>query len=164
VTTLTVLFVCQANTARSVMAQVFLERLLMVRGVRHVRVRSAGVAPYARDGMLASLDARLALKEVGILLAEDAITSTALTRHPELLAEADLVVTMTSEQTRLVAALDGAGDRPIVTLRELAGGTGDIGDPAGQGEDVFRACRDEIRACLEQALEPLLARLAVSGT
>jgi protein-tyrosine phosphatase len=157
----TVLVVCQANTARSVMAQAFLERLLADRGLAPtVRVASAGVAGHARDGMLASLDARLALKETGILLAEDGFASTALREHPELIAAADLIVTMTGAQRALVDALPEARGRPVLTLRELAGETGDIGDPAGQGEDVFRACRDEIRRCLEASMDRLLVLLS----
>jgi protein-tyrosine phosphatase len=151
-----VLLVCHANTCRSVMAHVLLERLLAVRGLGDVRVRSAGVARFARDGMLASLDARIVLREVGIHLAEDAFTSTDLKRHPELLAEAGIVVTMTVDQKEVVAQL-GAGRRPILTLRELAGEEGDIGDPVGQGEEVYRACRDEIARCLDKGIDRLLA-------
>src|SRR5262249_41352996 len=40
----TVLIVCHANTARSVMAHVMLERMLAERGIDDVRVRSGGVA------------------------------------------------------------------------------------------------------------------------
>jgi protein arginine phosphatase len=152
-----VLFVCHANTARSVMAQLMLDRMLAARGAAHrVRVRSAGVAPWARDGMIASLDARLALKEDGLLVAEDAVVSTALRAHPDLIAGADLIVTMTVEQKRIVGELAEGGAPTVVTLRELAGETGDIGDPAGQGEDTFRACRDEIKRCLEKAIDRVL--------
>src|SRR5262249_58413246 len=83
-----VLVVGNANTCRSVMAQVLLERMLAARGLSDVRVRSAGVARFARDGMLASLDARLVLREIGIHLPEDAFSSTDLRRHPELLDDA----------------------------------------------------------------------------
>lgn len=151
-----VLLICHANTCRSVMAHVLLERLLSARGLDDVRVRSAGVARFARDGMLASLDARIVLREVGIHLAEDAFASTDLRRHPELLAEAGVVVTMTVDQKEVVAQL-GAGPSPILTLRELAGEEGDIGDPVGQGEEVYRACRDEIARCLDKGIERLLA-------
>ena len=151
-----VLLVCHANTCRSVMAHALLERLLAGRGLGDVRVRSAGVARFARDGMLASLDARIVLREVGIHLAEDTFASTDLRRHPELLAEAGVVVTMTAEQKQVVAEL-GVGPRPILTLRELAGEEGDIGDPVGQGEDVYRACRDEIARCLDKGIDRLLA-------
>jgi hypothetical protein len=74
-----------------------------------VRIRSGGIANYARDGMLPSLDARLVLREDGIHLGED--------------------------------------------------GRGDIGDPAMKGEDVFRACRDEIKRCLEVSFDRLLAEV-----
>lgn len=151
-----VLLICHANTCRSVMAHVLLERLLAARGLGDVRVRSAGVARFARDGMLASLDARIVLREVGIHLAEDAFASTDLRRHPELLAEAGIVVTMTVDQKEVVAQL-GAEPSAILTLRELAGEEGDIGDPVGQGEEVYRACRDEIARCLAKGIDRLLA-------
>lgn len=152
-----VLLVCHANTCRSVMAHALLERMLAERGLgERLRVRSAGVSPYARDGMLASLDARLVLKEIGIRLEEDTIVSTDLKAHRELVGEAAVVITMTVEQKRLVAALVADGP-PTLTLRELAGEVGDIGDPVGQGEEVYRACRDEIARCLERGIDRLLA-------
>jgi protein arginine phosphatase len=155
-----VLLVCHANTCRSVMAHALLERMLAERGVgAHVRVRSAGVSPYARDGMLASLDARLVLKEIGIRLEEDTIVSTDLKTHRELVGEARVVVTMTVEQKRLVAALTDGAAPPLLTLRELAGETGDIGDPVGQGEETYRACRDEIARCLDKGFADLLGRM-----
>lgn len=158
-----VLLVCHANTCRSVMAHVLLERMLAERGLgERVRVRSAGVSPYARDGMLASLDARLVLKEIGILLAEDTIVSTDLKTHRHLVGEALVVVTMTAEQKRLVAALVDGEAPPTLTLRELAGEAGDIGDPVGQGEDIYRACRDEIARCLDKGFADLLGRMGAA--
>lgn len=154
----TVLIVCHANTARSVMAQVLLERMLLARGA-DVRVRSGGVAHWARDGMIPSLDARLALREDGIDLGEDTLVSTAIAHHPEVVAAADVIVTMTREQKAMIEALAAADGKPILTLRELAGESGDIADPAMQGEDVFRACRDEIKRCLEGSIDRLLALL-----
>jgi protein-tyrosine-phosphatase len=138
------------------MAHALLERMLVARGLGAIRVRSAGVARYARDGMLASLDARLVLREIGIHLGEDTITSTDLKRHLDVLDASGVVVTMTVEQKEVVAGL-GAPPRPILTLRELAGEEGDIGDPVGQGEEVYRACRDEIARCLDKGLDRLLA-------
>jgi protein-tyrosine phosphatase len=153
-----VLFVCHANTARSVMAQVLLEAMIKQRnGGAGVRVRSAGVGPFARDGMIPSLDARLVLREEGVYLAEDGLASTDLRRHRDLLVEADLILTMTVQQKQVVEAFAEARGRPILTLREFAGEHGDIGDPAGQGETAFRACRDEIKRCLLKSVDRLLS-------
>jgi len=134
----TVLIVCHANTARSVMAHVMLERMLADRGVGNIRVRSGGVANYARDGMLPSLDARLVLREIGIALDERAFASVDLRAHPDLVESADVIVTMTDQQRQMLAPLMDGRRIPVVTLRELAGGEGDIGDPATLGDDVFR--------------------------
>ena len=153
-----ILLICHANTCRSVMAQALLEKMLAERGVNgRIRVRSAGVSPYARDGMLASLDARIVLREVGIHLTEETITSTDLRSHRDLLTESSVIITMTADQRNVVATFPEAAGRTIVTLRELAGETGDIKDPVGQGEDRYRACRDEIARCLEQSIDRLLA-------
>jgi hypothetical protein len=112
--------------------------------------------------MLASLDARLVLKEIGILLAEATIVSTDLKTHRHLVGEALVVVTMTAEQKRLVAALVDGEAPPTLTLRELAGEAGDIGDPVGQGEDIYRACRDEIARCLDKGFADLLGRMGAA--
>ena len=155
-----ILIVCHANTARSVMAQKLVERMLAEHGLDdRLRVSSAGVWTYARDGMIPSLDARLALREIGIDLAEDGMASTALREHPELLGAADLVVTMTAEQTALVRALVNGDDVDVVTLAELAGERGDIADPAGEGETAFRAARDEIMRCLALGFDRMVERV-----
>ena len=151
----TVLLVCHANTCRSVRAQALLEKMLAERNGR-VRVRSGGIGHTARDGMIPSLDARLVLREDGIHLSETEILSTDLRQHPELVADADLILTMTARQKHELAALAEADGRPLFTLREFVGEAGDIADPVGQGEDVYRACRDEIKRCLELSLDRLL--------
>jgi len=157
----TVLIVCHANTARSIIAHVLLERMLDARGASHgIRIRSGGIANYARDGMLPSLDARIVLREDGIDLSEDSLVSTDLKRHRHLMAEADLILTMTEAQKDLIGVYAEADGRPLFTLREFAGEHGDIGDPATQGEEVFRACRDEIKRCLDRSLDRLLLTLA----
>jgi protein-tyrosine phosphatase len=156
----TVLVVCQANTCRSVMAQVLLEKMLAARGVDgRVRVRSGGIGPHARDGMIPSLDARIVLREEGIHLAEDTIVSTDLNSHADVLAGADVILTMTEDQKRLVRArLDGT-DRAVYTLGELAGEEGDVRDPVGQDESRYRATRDLIKRRLEASLDRLLRLL-----
>ena len=141
------------------MAHVLLEKLLAERNGRAaVRVRSAGIGPHARDGMIPSLDARIVLREDGINLGEQTLTSTALRQHPELLAEADLILTMTANQKAMLETFEGVR-APRFTLREFAGDPGDVADPVGQGEAAYRVCRDDIRRYLERGLERLLAIL-----
>lgn len=142
------------------MAQALLERMLAERGVSDaVRVCSGGIGGNARDGMIPSLDARIVLREAGIDLAEDRITSTDLRRHQDLVTGADLILTMTAEQKALLAAMTDTGERPVYTLGEFAGGAGDIRDPMGHDEDRYRATRDEIHGCLTRSMDRLLALL-----
>jgi protein-tyrosine phosphatase len=152
-----VLFVCHANTSRSIIAEAVLLRLLREHGHGDaVTVRSGGIAPYARDGSLDSLDARLVLREIGIELPRDA-GATDLKRQRHLLAEADLILVMTDEQRRMLAAgFPEADGKRVLTLRELAGESGDIADPSMQDEDVFRRCCEEILRCLERGLARLV--------
>ena len=67
-----------------------------------------------------------------------------------------MILVMTDEQRRMLAAYPEASDKPIMTVREFAGECGDIADPSMQDENVFRHCRDEITRCLGLGLARLL--------
>ena len=152
-----ILIICHANTSRSIIAEAVLLRLLASQGMGdRFEVRSGGIAPYARDGSLVSLDARFVLRDIGIHIPEGA-GATDLKRQRHLVEQADLILAMTDEQRRMLAkGFPEAEGKPVVLLRELAGADGDIADPAAQGEDVFRTCRDEIVRCLEAGMPRLL--------
>lgn len=151
-----VLVVCHANTSRSIIAEAVLLRLVRERALEDaVEIASGGIAPYARDGSLVSLDARLVLRDIGIPEPPKPV-ATDLKRHRHLIAQADVILVMTAEQRRMLGAFPEAAGKPVLTLRELAGEDGDIADPAMQGDDVFRRCRDEIVACLERGFPRLL--------
>jgi protein-tyrosine-phosphatase len=155
-----ILIVCHANTSRSIIAEAVLLRLLSARGMGdRYGVSSAGIAPFARDGSLVSLDARFVLREIGIELPPEA-GATDLKRHPELLRAAHLVLAMTDEQRGILRSkFPDAADKDVLLVRELVGEAGDIDDPSMKDEDVFRFCRNEIVRCLEGGLDDLLARL-----
>ena len=154
---LKILIICHANTSRSIIAEALLKRMLSERALDdRVSVQSGGIAPYARDGALVSLDARLVLRDEGIHIPPDSV-ATDLKAHRHLITEADLILAMTDEQRQMLAkGFPEAEGKPVVLLRELAGDTGDIADPSMQNEDVFRYCRDEIVRCLEAGLPRLL--------
>jgi len=151
-----ILLICAANTARSVMAEHLMVRELRNRGLdEHVRVRSAGIAPYARDGALISLDTRMTLRDVGIHIGDEA-TSTDLKRHPELLEEAELVIAMTEQQAReLLEKFPPARELEVHTLRSFVGESGDIDDPYEKGDEVFSACRVEIERLVPRVIDLL---------
>ena len=155
-----ILIICHANTSRSVIAEALLKRMIEERALQaHLTVESGGIASYARDGALVSMDARLVLRDDGIHIPSDAV-STDLKRNRHLIEDADLILAMTDEQVRMLReAFPEAADKEVHTLKEFAGGRGNIEDPVGKGDEVYAACRDEIKACLERAIE----RLAPSG-
>jgi protein-tyrosine phosphatase len=153
-----ILFVCHANTSRSVIAEALLRRMLATHAPSQgVVIRSAGIAAYARDGALASMDARLVLRDEGIDLPPET-PSTDLKRHPELIEEADLVLAMTEEQLDMLRAFYPQADRKaLYTLRSFAGHSGDIADPVGKSEAVFAQCLEDIKRCLERSLPRFLS-------
>ncbi len=154
-----VLIVCHANVSRSVMAEAILRTMLDAHGVaERFKIESGGVAYYARDGALASLDARLALEEIGIIIPRDTV-STDLKRHRHLVSAADVIFAMTEEQVGMIASgFPEAQDKPVYTLKQYAGRAGDIDDPQGQEESVFNFCRDEIAQCWQESIERLILR------
>lgn len=149
-----ILIVCHANVSRSIIAEALLKKMLAERGRDDVSVRSGGIAPYARDTSLVSMDARLVLRDDAIEISPDA-TACDLKRHRDRLLDADLIVTMTTEQKRMLAEFPESLGKEVVTLPEAAGEIGDVEDPAGRDEHFYRDCRDQIRRCLEKAFDRL---------
>jgi protein-tyrosine-phosphatase len=117
----------------------------------NIRVRSCGVASNARDNMLISLDARLVMKEEGIILPDDS-RSLNLRRHQDLLKKTDLILTLTNAHKKQILNLDATYKGEIYTLREFAGLRGNIKDPSMKGIKGFRKARDEIRQCILNGL------------
>ena len=145
-----ILIICHANTSRSIIAEAVLLRLLASQGMAdRFEVRSGGIAPYARDGSLVSLDARFVLRDIGIHLPEGA-GATDLKRQRHLIEEADVILAMTDEQRRMLGTgFPRRAASPSSLLRELAGETGDTADPASTGRGRVPELSRRDRARLE---------------
>jgi len=152
-----VLFVCDVNTCRSQMAEAIFKKMLKDRHVdTEIEVNSGGIAPHARNGALVSLDARLSLKEEGILL-DDQKSSLDLKRRPEFIARADLLITMTGQQKEWIGSYPEAKGKELWTLKEFVGGNGDIEDPSGKGDEIYMQGKEEIKRCLTLAIDKIVA-------
>jgi len=146
-----ILAVCSVSTARSKMAEGIL-RDYFSRNAMNVSVSSGGIASNARDGMLTSLDAKLVMKEKGIILSEDSV-SIDLKKRPELIGQADLILTLTEKHKKDILEYNTSKDNEVFTLREFAGENGDIEDPSMKGIEGFRKSRDEIEHCIIKGMK-----------
>ncbi|MFX0073738.1 MAG: hypothetical protein ACFFAO_21880 [Candidatus Hermodarchaeota archaeon] len=146
-----ILIACSVNTARSPMAEGFLKHFFKRRNINHIKVNSCGIASNARDGMLISMDAKMAMDEIGITLPSDAM-SFDLKKHPELLKGVDLILTLTGKHKIEIKKLGRVNGKIVLTIKEFAGENGDIDDPSMKGIDGFRIARDKIVSCLVKGL------------
>jgi protein-tyrosine phosphatase len=109
-----VLMVCTGNICRSPMAEGLLRLRLAERGCTDIEVSSAGT--WAYDGNPATEGSLGVFQSRGWDLGPH--RSRSLT--PELLAEADLVIGMTSVHLREIADLDPEAAAKTVLMKELA--------------------------------------------
>ena len=155
-----ILFVCTGNTCRSPLAEVIARREAERRGWIHLHASSAGVA--AGGGSPASAGSLDVAEEVGLDLTEHA--STQLTA--DLVAEADLILTMSPHHLMAVIELGGAGHATLLTAfaEGLAGEEAfdapAIPDPFGGTLEEYVRTRDHLDTlvrCVLDRLEPVLA-------
>ena len=145
-----ILIACSVGVARSPMACYFLkdffEKFRM-----DVEVAYGGVASHARDNMLISMDAKMAMREIGIETSDTAMSKD-LKKHGELIQRADLILTLTQKHKKEISRLPESENKEVLTLKEFAGESGDIEDPSMKEIEGFRAVRDEIIDCLMKGL------------
>lgn len=151
-----ILLVCSGNTCRSPMAGAILRDLLSERGggrAGEFIVESAGLA--AAGGEAAHADAVAVMQEQGLDLGDHA----ARRLDPEMVAEADLILTMTRSHKAAVLEMHPRAIEKTFTLLEYAydDPAADVQDPWGQGREVYRRTAAELRRALAAVAEKLLA-------
>jgi len=148
-----ILIVCSVNTARSRMAEGYFSNLCSENNL-NVEINSGGIASNARDGMLISMDADMAMEEEGIKLSETALSVDLKKKeHQHLIEKADLILTLTDQHKDEIKKYIKSNNKDVFTLKEFAGEYGNIPDPSMKGIEGFRIARDKIKDCLIKGLK-----------
>jgi protein arginine phosphatase len=139
-----VLFVCTGNTCRSPMA----EAILKSKNIPGVEVRSSGV--FAMNGNDASLHAKKVLEDQDI---KHHHQSSLLTEQQ--VEWATYILTMTSGHKANIVASYPSARKKTYTLKEFAGGSGDVSDPYGGPLSVYQQTFQELKQLIEKSIHKL---------
>jgi protein-tyrosine-phosphatase len=146
-----ILLVCTANICRSPMAEVMLRRKLENEGMPgEWQVSSAGT--WATDGIRASEMGVAVMRERG--LDTGAHRSRAVT--DAILAEADLILTMTSGHAEALRAEFPEARVRIRLLSEMSGPPYDVRDPYGGTLDQYRQTANELESLIDRGIERIV--------
>ena len=144
-----VIFVCTGNTCRSPMAEYLLRDMLQGEELEFVEVHSAGVA--ARGGQPATGHVREILKAEGI----DEITNHRSRGIMDLdISAEDLILTMTPGHKEQLKRYFPSPYN-IYTLHEYLGEEGQVSDPYGGDEELYRETFRQLQELIESLVQEI---------
>lgn len=154
-----ILFVCTGNTCRSPMAEGLLKKIVLSHDdeeAEQLSISSGGM--NAADGAPVNEKAVEALKDYDI----DISSYRAKSVDAQTIADADIILTMTeAHKETLLYLFGGAAEEKTYTLLEYIGSEGDIVDPYGQSEQVYKQCAKKIYNALLSADQLIRGELDV---
>lgn len=132
-----IIFVCTGNTCRSPMAEGFLKQMITGVGVSDVSVSSRGIA--ASDNAPASRFSVVASSELGA----DISSHTSRMLSEDDIANADLIITMTSSHAELIRSTFTQYAHKVFPISQYVS-CEEITDPYGGDIDTYRECAKQI--------------------
>lgn len=146
-----IMFVCTGNTCRSSMAAGLAKEMVKQRNKeKEIEIFSAGTMAW--PGSPAAEQAMKSLAKKNIDIKDHQASS--LTE--ELIANTDLILTMTTNHQHQVLEIAPEAKDKVYTLGQYVKEAGDIPDPIGQPLAVYQACAERLAYLINKALDKIL--------